>query len=83
MSESDQEVLAHISELVEQEHELSSRSREGEGLSEDDARRLHRVETQLDQCWDLLRQRRARRDAGQDPESAQVRPEGTVVGYLQ
>ncbi|HEX2374478.1 MAG TPA: DUF2630 family protein, partial [Actinomycetota bacterium] len=45
--------------------------------------RLHEVEIQLDQCWDLLRQRRARRDAGQDPDSASVRPEGTVEGYLQ
>ncbi|MGH2813844.1 MAG: DUF2630 family protein, partial [Actinomycetota bacterium] len=36
-----------------------------------------------DQCWDLLRQRRARRDAGQDPDTAQLRPEGTVEGYLQ
>jgi len=83
MSESDEAVLGHISELVEQEHELQSRSHEGEGLSEDDARRLHRVETQLDQCWDLLRQRRARRHAGQDPDEATVRDVETVEHYRQ
>ena len=83
MPESDQEVLSHISELVEQEHELQSRSHEGEGLSEDDTRRLHRVETQLDQCWDLLRQRRARRHAGKDPDDASVRDADTVEHYRQ
>ena len=83
MATSDEAVLAHISELVEQEHELQSRSHEGEGLSEDDARRLQRVETQLDQCWDLLRQRRARRHAGQDPDEASVRDAGTVEHYRQ
>jgi len=83
MATSDEAVLANINELVEQEHELQSRSREGEGLSEDDARRLHRVETQLDQCWDLLRQRRARRHAGQDPDEATVRDADTVEHYRQ
>ena len=83
MATSDEAVLANINELVEQEHELQSRSREGEGLSEDDARRLHRVETQLDQCWDLLRQRRARRHAGQDPDEAAVRDAETVEHYRQ
>jgi hypothetical protein len=83
MATSDEAVLAHISELVDQEHELQSRSHEGEGLSEDDARRLNRVETQLDQCWDLLRQRRARRHAGQDPDEAQVRDVETVEHYRQ
>ncbi len=83
MATSDEAVLAHITELVEQEHELQARSREGEGLSEDDARRLHRVEIQLDQCWDLLRQRRARRHAGQDPDEARVRDAETVEHYRQ
>ena len=55
----------------------------GEGLDDGQQARLHEVEVQLDQCWDLLRQRRARRDAGQDPDTAHVRPEGTVEGYLQ
>jgi hypothetical protein len=83
MATSDEAVLAHINELVEQEHELQSRSHEGEGLSEDDTHRLHRVETQLDQCWDLLRQRRARRHAGQDPDDASVRDVETVEHYRQ
>ena len=83
MATSDEAVLANINELVEQEHALQSRSREGEGLSEVDARRLHRVETQLDQCWDLLRQRRARRHAGQDPDEATVRDAETVEHYRQ
>jgi hypothetical protein len=80
---SDEAVLANINELVQQEHELQSRSHEGEGLSEDDAQRLHRVETELDQCWDLLRQRRARRHAGQDPDDASVRDANTVEHYRQ
>ena len=44
--------------------------------------RLRRVEVELDQCWDLLRQRRARREYGRDPHQAEARPEGTVEGYL-
>jgi hypothetical protein len=80
---SDEEVLATINELVDQEHELQSRSHEGEGLSEEDAQRLQRVEVQLDQCWDLLRQRRARRHAGQDPDEATVRDVDTVEHYRQ
>ena len=83
MATSDEAVLGHISELVDQEHDLQARSSEGEGLSEDDAQRLRRVEVQLDQCWDLLRQRRARRHAGQDPDDAQVRDVDTVEHYRQ
>ena len=78
----DKQVLDRIGNLVEEEHALE-RQALGQGLEDDQEARLHEVEIQLDQCWDLLRQRRARRDAGQDPESAQVRPEGTVEGYLQ
>ena len=78
----DRQVLDRIGDLVEEEHTLE-RQATGEGLDEAEQARLHEVEIQLDQCWDLLRQRRARRDAGQDPESAQIRPEGTVEGYLQ
>jgi hypothetical protein len=83
MATSDEAVLTHISELVDQEHELQSRSSEGDGLSADDTRRLRRVEEQLDQCWDLLRQRRARRHAGQDPDEAHVRDIDTVEHYKQ
>ena len=78
----DKQVLDRIGHLVEEEHALE-RQALGQGLDDDQEARLHEVEIQLDQCWDLLRQRRARRDAGQDPEIAQIRPEGTVEGYLQ
>jgi hypothetical protein len=78
----DRQVLDRIGALVEEEHTLESQAI-GEGLDQHEQARLRDVEVQLDQCWDLLRQRRARRDAGQDPDTAQVRPEGTVEGYLQ
>ena len=78
----DRQLLDRIGALVEEEHTLE-RQATGGGLDERQQARLHEVEVQLDQCWDLLRQRRARRDAGQDPDAAQVRPEGTVEGYLQ
>jgi Protein of unknown function (DUF2630) len=78
----DRQVLDRIGDLVEEEHALE-RQAGGEGLDEAQQARLHEVEVALDQCWDLLRQRRARRDAGQDPDSATVRPGNTVEGYLQ
>ena len=78
----DKQVLDRIGDLVEEEHALE-RQALGQGLDDDQQARLHEVEIQLDQCWDLLRQRRARRDAGQDPDAARIRPEGTVEGYLQ
>ena len=78
----DSQLMDRIGALVEEEHTLE-RQATGDGLDDRQQARLHAVEVQLDQCWDLLRQRRARREAGQDPDSAQVRPEGTVEGYLQ
>ena len=78
----DRQVLDRIGALVEEEHTLESQA-SGEGLDQHEQARLHEVEVQLNQCWDLLRQRRARRDAGQDPDAAHVRPEGTVEGYRQ
>jgi Protein of unknown function (DUF2630) len=78
----DSQVLGRIGALVEEEHALE-RQATGDGLDEAQQARLREVEVALDQCWDLLRQRRARRDAGQDPDAAAVRPEGTVEGYLQ
>jgi hypothetical protein len=78
----DAEVLARIQSLVDEEHRL-----EGEHVGDppDDRTkaRLSELEVQLDQCWDLLRQRRARRHAGEDPDAAQPRPAGTVEGYQQ
>ena len=78
----DSQVLDRIGALVEEEHTLE-RQASGGGLDDREQARLQEVEVQLDQCWDLLRQRRARREAGQDPDTAQVRPGGTVEGYLQ
>ena len=78
----DKQVLDRIGALVEEEHILE-RQATGDGLDQDQRARLEQLEVQLDQCWDLLRQRRARRGAGQDPDIAQVRPAGTVEGYLQ
>ena len=79
----DEDVLGHINELVAEEHRLEQRSRAGVGLTDADHERLRAVEVALDQCWDLLRQRRARRDAGQDTGEAEVRDPGTVEGYRQ
>jgi hypothetical protein len=78
----DRQLIDRIGALVQEEHALE-RQASGDGLDEQEQDRLRQLEVQLDQCWDLLRQRRARRDAGLDPEGAQVRPEGTVEGYLQ
>jgi hypothetical protein len=78
----DVDILHRIGELADEEHELE-RSHAGDGLAGDDLARLKALEVALDQCWDLLRQRRARRHGGQDPDGAQVRPEETVEGYRQ
>jgi hypothetical protein len=77
----DQKVIDRINTLARDEHELWQRESRGEA-SEADRRRLKELEVTLDQCWDLLHQRRARRAAGQDPDSARVRDQGTVEGYL-
>ena len=77
----DRQVIARIDALIEEEHELHARHPDGLDAAELD--RLRDVEVQLDQCWDLLRQRRARRDAGQDPDEATARSESTVEGYQQ
>jgi len=74
---SDKSILEHISTLIDEEHKLRS----GAGTAPEQAAHLKRVEEQLDQCWDLLRQRRARREFGQDPEGAQPRDIGTVENY--
>jgi hypothetical protein len=78
----DPEVLNRIGVLVEQEREL--RERHGtDGLTEAELDRLHGLEEALDQCWDLLRQRRARREFGADPAAATPRDVGTVEHYEQ
>jgi hypothetical protein len=82
----DAPLLGRIESLVEEERELLSRETadadRGEGL-EADRQRIEQISVELDRCWDLLRQRRARREAGQDPGDAQVRDADTVERYLQ
>ena len=78
----DRAIHEQISELVNQEHELRAQLQAGTLDPADERARLADLEVQLDQCWDLLRQRQARRDAGEDPESATVRPAAQVEGYL-
>ena len=78
----DSSVLSRISQLADEELALEE-AHVGRPMSADDKKRLHTLEVELDQCWDLLRQRRARRAAGQDPELADVRPEDVVERYLQ
>jgi Rad3-related DNA helicase len=76
------DVLQNIEELSHEEHQL--REREGrEQLSDDERERLRWLEERLDQCWDLLRQRRARVHAGLDPDEASAREVGTVEHYRQ
>lgn len=79
----DNEVLANINELVKEEHELLERSEQEHGLSADERERLEALSVRLDQCWDLLRQRRALREYGQDPDGARVRDPKIVERYLQ
>ena len=78
----DREITAKISELVDQEHQLE-RAHVGRPLSEDEHARMNALNVQLDQCWDLLRQRRARREMGQNPDDTQVRQDRVVEGYQQ
>jgi hypothetical protein len=77
----DEKVTRTINELTREEHELFERQSRGEA-SDADRERLQRLQVMLDQCWDLLRQRRARREFGQDPNEARVRDENTVEGYI-
>ena len=78
----DQQVMARIHDLVDEEHSLRNQHADSP-LDDASAQRLADLEVALDQCWDLLRQRRARRHAGADPDAAAVRPAGTVEGYQQ
>jgi hypothetical protein len=78
----DTEIVQQIDQLVAKEHDLE-RQHAAEGLSDDDRKHLQDIEVRLDQCWDLLRQRRARRDAGKDPGEAAVRSAEVVEHYQQ
>jgi Protein of unknown function (DUF2630) len=81
---SDESIANHIEKLVNEEHELRQREqRDDDDALEADRDRLERVQVELDRCWDLLRQRRALRDAGGNPEDAHVRDADTVERYWQ
>lgn len=77
----DNDILTNIDELVAEERSLRDRSTASLGLSAEEKIRLRTVEVQLDQCWDLLRQRRALSEYGDDPSKARVRPADEVEGY--
>lgn len=78
----DSQIHGSIEKLVTEEHELWGRESDGRA-TEDDRRRLEQIRLSLDQCWDLLRQRRARRGAGQDADTAAARPPEVVERYEQ
>jgi hypothetical protein len=77
MDETD--ILSRIHSLVDEEHKL----RETSDHTEEQRERIGKLEADLDQCWDLLRQRRAKRQYGEDPDEAEPRPEPQVESYLQ
>lgn len=76
----DELTLTKINELADEEHAL--RAKQSDGSADDgDRQRLEKIEVELDRCWDLLRQRRARREFDQDPDDAKVRTADTVENY--
>ena len=78
----DEYTFERIKQLVSEEKQLREKLMQGEIDPTEEHQRLRAVETELDQCWDLLRQRRALRETGGDPTQAQVRPPDEVEGYL-
>ncbi len=79
----DKEILGTIDDLIKTEHDLRARLAAGQLTSQQEHEQLRTVEEQLDQCWDLLRQRRARREYGEDPSGSATRPASEVEDYLQ
>lgn len=79
----DSQIQQRISALIDEEHTLREQVQRGELDPAAEQARLRDVEEQLDQCWDLLRQRRARRVVGEDPDHAQPRPVDVVEDYEQ
>jgi hypothetical protein len=73
----DNSVLSHITKLTEKEEYLYGK----ENLTDEDVKELHKVKLELDQYWDLLRQRRALRDAGENPRQAEMRSSDTIENY--
>ena len=82
MVDKDTDALSRINELVAEEKALREQLQNGEIDESEEHKRLQHLEIQLDQCWDLLRQRRALRETGGDPAHAAVRPADEVEGYL-
>lgn len=76
-------ILSHIDELVGEEHQLRSRHDSGDGLTDAERQRMQQLEVELDQAWDLLRQRRAKAEFGDDPDNATERDAAEVETYLQ
>jgi len=79
----DKQILVNINELIETEHKLRQQLANGELSSAQEHERLRSTEEALDQCWDLLRQRRARREFGENPDDAAARPVSEVENYNQ
>jgi hypothetical protein len=79
----DKEILAQIDDLIQTEHKLRQQLATGELSGAEERGRLRSAEEALDQCWDLLRQRRARREFGENPDEATARPVSEVEGYQQ
>jgi hypothetical protein len=79
----DKEILANIGELIKTEHTLREQLTAGQLSSAQEREQLRATEEALDQCWDLLRQRRARREFGENPNEAAVRPISEVESYQQ
>jgi predicted nuclease with TOPRIM domain len=78
----DADILAQVNNLVAEERELRDRLQHHEADESTEHQRLRALEVQLDQCWDLLRQRRALRETGGNPDDAAARPADEVEGYL-
>jgi len=79
----EKDILQQIQSLVEREHELRAEAQSGEIPQAEEQAQLRRLEESLDQAWDLLRQRRARREYGQNPDDSAERPVDEVENYLQ
>ena len=79
----DSQLMSHITQMVNEEHHLTQLAGQEGGLTPEQRERIHQIEVHLDQLWDLMRQRRARRDAGLNPGEAHERGESTVEHYLQ
>jgi Protein of unknown function (DUF2630) len=79
----DKQILGHIDELIQTEHDLRAKLAAGELTSDEEQVQLRSAQEALDQCWDLLRQRRARREFGEDPAQAEARPVREVEDYWQ